>query len=86
MSKFTFFVFKKYTENSRTAVYVDVCSCFRHLMLFLLFYCCCLLLLLPLVVVVVVLASAAGAFLAAAAAATALRTAGWSCSVFYFLF
>ena len=35
------------------------------------------------------LASAAGASAAAAAAAaaaTALRTAGWSCSVFYFLF
>ena len=47
-----------------------------------------LLLLLPLLVVL--LASAAGASSAAAAAAaagaTALRTAGWSCSVLYFLF
>ena len=49
-----------------------------------------LLLLLLLVVVVVLLASATGASAAAAAAAapaaTALRTAGWSCSVFYSLF
>ena len=29
-------VFKKCTEKSRTAVYVDVCSCFRHLLLFML--------------------------------------------------
>ena len=42
-----------------------------------------------LLLVAVLLASAAGASAAAAAAAaaaTALRTAGWSCSVFYFLF
>ena len=47
-----------------------------------------LLLLLLLLVVLLLLASAAGASAAAAAAAaaTALRTAGWSCSVFYFLF
>ena len=31
-------------------------------------------------------AAAAAAATAAAAAATALRTAGWSCPVFYFLF
>ena len=46
-----------------------------------------LLLLLVLLVLLVLLASAASASAAAAAAAAAaLRTAGWSCSVFYFLF
>ena len=37
---YSFFVFKNKTANSRTAVYVHVRSCLRHL-LFLLFYCCC---------------------------------------------
>ena len=36
-SRYTYhLVFKKCTEKSRTAVYVDVCSCFRHLLLFML--------------------------------------------------
>ena len=75
-------VFKNLTEKSRAVVYVDVRSCFRHLSSAVSAF---LLLLLLLVVVVELLASASGVSAAAAAAATALRTAGWSCSVLYFL-
>ena len=36
-TRYSLFVFKHYTEKSRTAVNVDVRSCFRHLLLFLLY-------------------------------------------------
>ena len=63
------------------STYVNVRSCFRHLLLLLLFYCCCCC-----CCCYCKLASAAASSAAAAAAAIALRTAGWSCSVFFFFF
>ena len=91
-TRYSFFVFKNNTEKSRTAaygvlgIYVHRCS----LVFSASSAASAFLLLLLVLLLLLLLASAAATSAAAAAggggAATALRTAGWSCSVFSSLF
>ena len=87
-TRYGFFVFKLKPKNAYCGVRRCwlVLSASSAVSAFLLL----LLLVVLLLLLLVLLASAAGASAAAAAAAaaaaTALRTAGWSCSVFYLFF